>query len=43
VVGAVLVKIQYYFIDEATAYLFGLTTQLTEIHVVSTLDRGQRG
>jgi hypothetical protein len=39
-VGAILVKMQYYFIDEATQHLFGLTTELTEIHVVSALDKG---
>ncbi len=42
-VAAILIKIQYYFVDESTAYLFGLTTELTEIYVVPVLDRGEHG
>ena len=39
-VGAILVKIQYYFIDDATHHLFELTTELTEVQVVPILDKG---
>ena len=42
-VGGTLLKLQYYFLDDATAYLFGLATDLTEVHVVSVLDRENHG
>ena len=32
-------KIQYYMLDEATARLFALATDLTEVFVVSVLER----
>ena len=39
-VGGILLKLQYYILDDATSYLFGLTTELTEVHVVPALNRG---
>jgi hypothetical protein len=33
------VQTQYFMLDEATAKLFGLATDLTEVFVVSVLDR----
>ena len=42
-IGSVLVQTQYYLLDEATAKLFGLATDLTEVFVVSTLEREQDG
>jgi MotA/TolQ/ExbB proton channel family len=42
-VAAILIKIQYYFVDDSTAGLFGMTTELTEIYVVPVLDRGDHG
>ena len=41
-VGSVLVQTQYYMLDEATAKLFGLATDLTEVFVVSVLERRRR-
>jgi hypothetical protein len=38
-VGGILLKLQYYILDDATSYLFGLTTELTEVYVVPTLNR----
>jgi hypothetical protein len=38
-IGSVLVQTQYYMLDEATAKLFGLATDLTEVFVVSILER----
>ena len=38
-IGSVLVQTQYYMLDEATAKLFGLATDLTEVFVVSVLER----
>ena len=38
-VGGTLLKLQYYILDEGTAYLFNLITELTEVHVISVLDR----
>ena len=40
-VGGILLKLQYYILDDATSYLFGLTTELTEVYVVPTLNRGE--
>ena len=40
-VGSVLVQTQYYLLDEATAKLFALATDLTEVFVVSVLEREQ--
>ncbi len=42
-VGSILVQTQYYMLDEATAKLFGLATDLTEVFVVSVLEREQDG
>ena len=38
-VGSILVQAQYYLLDEATQKLFGLATDLTEVFVVSVLER----
>src|SRR3984893_12850561 len=38
-VGSILVKAQYYILDNASAYLFDVTTDLTEVFVVSALER----
>jgi len=38
-VGSILVQTQYYLLDEATAKLFALATDLTEVFVVSVLER----
>jgi hypothetical protein len=42
-VGSILVQTQYYMLDEATAKLFALATDLTEVFVVSALEREQDG
>jgi hypothetical protein len=42
-VGSILVKAQYYILDNASAYLFDVTTDLTEVFVVSTLEREAYG
>lgn len=42
-VGSILIKAQYYILDDSIAYLFGLTTNLTEVFVVSTLEREAGG
>lgn len=42
-VGSILVQTQYYMLDEATAKLFSLATDLTEVFVVSVLEREQDG
>ncbi len=42
-ITATLLKVQYYFLDDGTAYLFGMATELTEVHVVSVLDRTGHG
>ena len=42
-VSSILVQAQYYMLDEATAKLFALTTDLTEVFVVSALERDQDG
>ena len=38
-IGSILVQTQYYMLDGATAKLFGLATDLTEVFVVSVLER----
>jgi len=38
-IGSILVQTQYYMLDEATAKLFALATDLTEVFVVSALER----
>jgi hypothetical protein len=42
-VGSILVQTQYYMLDDATAKLFALATDLTEVFVVSVLDRAPDG
>jgi biopolymer transport protein ExbB/TolQ len=42
-VGSILVKLQYYILDDASAYLFNVTTDLTEVFVVSALERSGDG
>ena len=42
-IGSILVQTQYYMLDKATAQLFGLATNLTEVFVVSVLERGPNG
>ncbi len=42
-VGSILVKAQYYILDNASAYFFDMTTDLTEVFVVSTLEREAHG
>lgn len=41
-VGSILLKIQYYMLEDATARLFNFTVNLTEVYVVSTLDQQAR-
>ena len=38
-IGGTLLKLQYYLLDEGTSQLFALTTEMTEVHVISVLDR----
>ena len=40
-IGSILVQTQHYLLDEATAKVFGLATDLTEVFVVSVLEREQ--
>jgi hypothetical protein len=42
-VGSILLQTQYYLLDEATAKLFALATDLTEVFVISVLEREQDG
>jgi len=42
-VSSILVQAQYYMLDDATANLFALATDLTEVFVISTLEREQDG
>jgi len=42
-IGSILIKIQYYMLDDATARLFAMATDVTEVFVVSVLERGQDG
>jgi MotA/TolQ/ExbB proton channel family len=42
-IGSVLLQMQYYLLDEATARVFALATDLTEVFVVSVLEREQDG
>ena len=41
--GSILLQTQYYLLDNATANLFALATDLTEVFVVSVLEREQDG
>ncbi|MFA5958195.1 MotA/TolQ/ExbB proton channel family protein [Hyphomicrobium sp.] len=38
-VGSILIKIQYYMLDDATSRLFNFAVGVTEVHVVSALER----
>lgn len=42
-IGGMLLKLQYYLLDEGTMYLFNVATELTEVYVVSVLNRGSDG
>ena len=42
-IGSILLQTQYYMLDGATAKLFGLATDLTEVFVVSVLERQPHG
>jgi hypothetical protein len=42
-VGSILIKTQYSMLDQATAELFALATDLTEVFVISVLERQQDG
>jgi hypothetical protein len=42
-IGSVLSQTQYYLLDEATARLFALATDITEVFVVSVLEREHDG
>jgi hypothetical protein len=42
-IGSILVQTQYYMLDKSTAGLFALATNLTEVFVVSALERGPDG
>lgn len=42
-IGSILIQTQYYMLDEATQKLFALATDLTEVFVVSTLERANDG
>jgi len=42
-IGSVLLQMQYYLLDEATARVFALATDVTEVFVVSVLEREHDG
>jgi len=42
-IGSIMVKIQYHMLDGATARLFALATDITEVHVIPALERDQNG
>jgi hypothetical protein len=42
-IGSILVQTQYYMLDGATQTVFALATDLTEVFVVSILEREQDG
>ena len=42
-IGSILLQTQYYMLDEATAKVFALATDVTEVFVVSVLEREQDG
>jgi MotA/TolQ/ExbB proton channel family protein len=42
-IGSILVQTQYYMLDKATQRLFAIATNLTEVFVVSILERGRNG
>jgi hypothetical protein len=41
--SALLLKVEYYFLNQATAELFAKITEITEVYVVSTLERDSDG
>lgn len=41
--SALLLKVEYYFLDQAIGELFGKITEVTEVYVVPTLERGTDG
>jgi hypothetical protein len=43
IASALLLKVEYYFLDQAIAELFARITEITEVHVVSRLERGSDG
>ena len=43
IASALLLKVEYYFLDRAIAELFAKITEITEVYVVSTLERGADG
>jgi hypothetical protein len=42
-IGSILLQTQYYMLDESTAKLFGLATDVTEVFVVSVLEQERDG
>jgi len=40
---ALILKLEYYFLDKAIAELFDLVTEITEIYVIPTLEQGSNG
>jgi hypothetical protein len=42
-IGAVLLQTQYFLLDESTSKVFALATDVTEVFVVSVLEREQHG
>jgi len=42
-IGAVLLQTQYYLLDESTSKVFALATDMTEVFVVSVLERDHNG
>jgi MotA/TolQ/ExbB proton channel family protein len=43
IASALLLKVEYYFLNQAIAELFAKITEITEVYVVSTLERGTDG
>jgi hypothetical protein len=43
IASALILKLEYYFLDQAVAELFARITEITEVHVVSTLERPANG
>ena len=41
-VGGILLKLQYYILDEGTSYLFGLITELTEVSGTADISEEQK-
>lgn len=38
--GSILIRIQYYMLEDATAKLFAFAVGLIDVHVIARLDRG---